>query len=81
MEWDLPIDGVDVVAESDDICLECPDLVVRIDHKSEMSSTTKLLNVSINDESYKKRRTVLASPADDGPPEPEASRLACLVIT
>ena len=50
MGWDLPIDGVDVVAESNDICLQCPDLVGRIDHRSEMSSTNNLLIVSIIDD-------------------------------
>ena len=47
MGQDLPIDGVDVVAESYDICLQCPDLV---GIRSEMSTTNNLLIVSINDD-------------------------------
>ena len=66
-----PIDGVDVVAEPNHICLECSDLV---EFGRQNNNKTKIM---ISNE----KRTVLARPAVEAPPEPEASRLDCLVIT
>ena len=75
MEWVLPIDGVDVVAEPNHICLECSDLVEL--GRQNNNKTKIMISRSVTDE----KRTVLARPAVEAPPEPEASRLDCLVIT